>query len=55
MRYRSATVAGFHGLPRCPERLAKERPTPPSKAAAAADVQRDFLPGNVAAGFMLSA
>jgi len=55
MRYRSATVAGFHGLPRCPERLAKERLTPPSRTAAAADVQRDFLPGNVADGFIVSA
>jgi hypothetical protein len=27
MRYRSATVAGFHGLSRCPERVAKNGDT----------------------------
>jgi hypothetical protein len=32
MRYRSATVAGLHGLPRCPE-LGKERPTPRASPA----------------------
>jgi hypothetical protein len=39
MRYRSATVAGFHGLPRCLG-LSKERLT-------AVSFRRVFSPGNV--------
>jgi hypothetical protein len=45
MRYRSATVAGFHGLPRCPGRWKERR----EQARARRDCPATFSVNGVAA------